>query len=432
MVLGGKEMRYLIDIGSSTVKLYEESNKMTDLKFSKTFDFKDGFNPLVGISHKNKEELFKLFSKLSSEYLLDQNNTKLFATGVFRDIQNIQDFIEEFYIQTGLYFNVVSHELEAFFLEKALIRSCPNNLDILVINIGGKTTELLFYNDSKLVDKKMLDYGVGTILKKYPTINDKFSQVDLNMTVSEVHSVLTKTKINPKLAFYTGGELTYMKIAGYNLKKNELISDENHPYQISFEDFSYQNHRIFNEISIDQLRGLMPNNPDWMNGARACSAISQSICEFYNIKTIIPSDVNLINGVVVQEARTATICGSFNKNLEGITKLVDILEDNGINVLSPKNTEVVGSKNSFVLFKGDNLVNNCSMSVESMHLKAIENSDIVIVYNCEGYVGLKTSFEVGYAYKCGKKIVFLDDNEIVCDFDLPSEVGLLCYYELKN
>jgi hypothetical protein len=35
-----------------------------------------------------------------------------------------------------------------------------------------------------------------------------------------------------------------------------------------------------------------------MYGARACSAIAQAICEKYNIITIIPSDSNIINGVV--------------------------------------------------------------------------------------------------------------------------------------
>jgi len=35
-----------------------------------------------------------------------------------------------------------------------------------------------------------------------------------------------------------------------------------------------------------------------MYGARTCSAIAQAICEKYNIITIIPSNSNIINGVV--------------------------------------------------------------------------------------------------------------------------------------
>lgn len=419
-------MYYLIDIGSSTIKVYERSKGMISLLLSRTFDFKFEFEPSSGISKTNKDALFALFDELSLRYSLNKSNTKIFATGIFRDIQYRQNFIEEFYTHTGLYFNIISHELETFFLEKALIGAYTNDADVLVINIGGKTTELLFYSNSILVDKKMLDYGVGTILKKYPAINDNYSHIELSKIISEVYSVLPIVKTTPKIAFYTGGELTYMQIAGYFLQKNTIFADSNHPYQISYEDFCVRNTQIFRQVSIDSLRNLMPENPAWMNGARPCSAIAQAICSFYSIETIIPSDVNLINGVITQEARTATICGSFNRNLQNVTKLIGILQEHGISVLSPQSTEIAGIKNGFLLFDGDNMINNCTWSVESIHLQAIENSDIIIVCNCRDYIGTKTSMEIGYAYKCGKKIVFIEDNITVKDFDLPSEVGLIC------
>jgi len=51
-------------------------------------------------------------------------------------------------------------------------------------------------------------------------------------------------------------------------------------------------------ISVKELEKLMPENPTRMNGARACSAFAQSICEKYGIKIIIPSNSNLIDGVI--------------------------------------------------------------------------------------------------------------------------------------
>ncbi len=42
----------------------------------------------------------------------------------------------------------------------------------------------------------------------------------------------------------------------------------------------------------------MPNNPKWMDGARAGAIIPLSIFKKAKIKWIIPSDLNLINGVI--------------------------------------------------------------------------------------------------------------------------------------
>ena len=51
---------------------------------------------------------------------------------------------------------------------------------------------------------------------------------------------------------------------------------------------------------------------------------------------------------------------------------------------------------------------------------------MVIACNFDNYIGFSTAFEIGYAYSHGKKVVFLENNEIALNFDSPSEIGLLC------
>lgn len=50
---------------------------------------------------------------------------------------------------------------------------------------------------------------------------------------------------------------------------------------------------------------------------------------------------------------------------------------------------------------------------------------MVIVCNYDNYIGVSTAIEIGYAMKCGKKIVFLENNEIAQSLDAPFEIGLL-------
>lgn len=418
-------MNYLIDIGSSTVKFYSQEGGRAVLLNAKTFSFKDGFESASGLSSVSRQALLRHILDLAAQYSLNRVNAKVYATGVFRELANPRHFVEDFYAHTGLYFNIVSHELEAFYLERTWVGGGRREVPWMVINIGNHTTELVFYEGDLAIGREMLAVGVGSVRKRYSSLNHRFSSVSLSDVVDHVRQQLPTATVSCDWAVYTGGELNYMKLADYALRDNHLFVDGQHPYVISMDDYSDRNLEVFSEVSIEDLRALMPENPGWMDGARACSAIAQAICAHYGVKAIVPSDSNLIDGVVVQEVARVALCGSYNKHIAEISELARLLRAKGIEVLSPKDSPIVGRRNGFLLFAGDEMVNNCTWPVEAVHLKAIEECDLVVICNYDDYVGTKTSLEIGYAYKCGKRIAFLKDGSSVSDFDLPSEVGLL-------
>ncbi|MGK2348664.1 Ppx/GppA phosphatase family protein [Actinomyces sp. W5033] len=420
-------MRYLVDLGSSSVKVYEVRGDGPRLVSVRTLDFKSEFSPAEGITETKYLGLLNYIEALRQDGLrLVKSNSKVFATGVFREVLARQALVEKFYADTGLFLNIISHDLEQFYLEGALAGLARSNRPLLGINIGGRTTELVFYSELSVRERVPLDVGVGTVLKDFPGLNDAHSAHPLDSVVSQLKSSLPLPSGEaPAIALYTGGELNYMRLANYGLVPNAIFSDDAHPSMITLPQYVADNRRVFSQVTMDDLRSKMPSNPDWMNGARACSALAQAICEHYGVNLIVPSDWNLIDGVVYQEARSVVLCGSFNRHLEEIGRLADRLRAVGIRVLSPVSTRVVGEVNGFVLFEGDSMVNRCTWSVESHHLKAIEAADMVVVCNFDDYVGSKTALEIGYAYKLGKRLVFLKDGPSVADFDVPSEVGLV-------
>lgn len=172
----------------------------------------------------------------------------------------------------------------------ALAGQCRINEPILLINIGGNSTELIVMHGSEAVERKNVDLGVGTINTQFPTINETYSGIDLKELLGSVKKKLPVLKNLPSIVFLSGNELTYMRLAGYKLRKNNLFQDENHPSLIEVESFCERNKAIFRKIILQELEELMPDNPKWMHGARGHSAIVQAICEKYKIKTIIPSD----------------------------------------------------------------------------------------------------------------------------------------------
>jgi exopolyphosphatase/pppGpp-phosphohydrolase len=269
----------------------------------RSLHFKNGFNPEDGISSENKKELFEILKIIKEEN--KDIPIRLYATGTFRKLapETKVNFIDEVFLRTGFYFNIIDQDLENFYLEMALVGKCNLNEPLLLINIGGGSTELAVMYGKEAIERLNLDFGVGKILTDFSQINDEFSKVKLEEVVNYVKNLLPSIQNKPKIAFYTGGELTYMKLANYPLKKNSLFEDENQPFLIELEDFKIKNKEIFEKISLKELENLMPENPKWMHGARACSAIAQAICEKYNIEKTIPSDSNIINGIIRQEFR---------------------------------------------------------------------------------------------------------------------------------
>jgi hypothetical protein len=92
-----------------------------------------------------------------------------------------------------------------------------------------------------------------------------------------------------------------MEKATYALEKNTFFTDLDHPLMISFDNFKKRNKEIFSQVPLSELENMMPENPQWMHGARACSAFAQAICEKYAVQSIIPSNANLINGIIRKE-----------------------------------------------------------------------------------------------------------------------------------
>ena len=62
--------------------------------------------------------------------------------------------------------------------------------------------------------------------------------------------------------------------------------------------FTAGTRRIFFDMTMDDLRALMPQNPNWMSGARPGAVFPMAIFNLCNINIIVPSDLNLINGVI--------------------------------------------------------------------------------------------------------------------------------------
>ena len=224
----------IIDVGSSTVKIYSLSDGgELNLLETKSFKFKDGFDPKLGITEKNKQSLFDYINKIASE----RENTllKVYATALFRKLSADarRALTDEFFRKTGQLLNIISHELEGHYLEKALAGYYSLKAPLLLINIGGGSTELVVIESGDVKERHNLDLGVMSVLKDFPQLNESLSTHKLDEVIKSIGNRMPVTNFKTPNAIYNGGELTYMGLVGYALKKNDIFEDDNHPSKIS-------------------------------------------------------------------------------------------------------------------------------------------------------------------------------------------------------
>lgn len=291
---------YYIDLGSSTIKVYcyEESLKLLE---EHSIYFKNEFDSEKGISETNLKELCKYFEKIKSKYDLKYYNTNIYVTGIFRNLvqERKQDLVKLFNDKFDLHFNIISHGIENYYLAKAMDNDY-NNKKVLIINMGGKTTELVTFEKNKIIRTDNLNIGVADLLNNFDRVNDQYS----GNTLEEMEEFVSKKLVDLNLendydcAIFTGGEERFELLTGFNLVENTLFDDGIHKYMVSLEDYIIGTKKVLYNISIDELYALMPANPKWMDGARSGAIIPLVLFKKSNVKWIIPSDLNLINGVI--------------------------------------------------------------------------------------------------------------------------------------
>lgn len=293
-------IEYYIDLGSSTIKVYqlEESLKLQE---EHSIYFKNDFTKEKGISEENRKELFEYFRKLKQKYQMNYENTHIYVTGIFRELTSMQkrELVKRFHDEFGLHFNIISHGIENYYLGESL-KNDYNNKKVLVINMGGKTTELVMFEQNKIVERKNLKIGVADLLNKFPEANEAISKVRIAEIETFVKSKLGDLSLNQDYdcAIFTGGEERFELLTGYPLVKNTLFQDGIHKYMISTEEYVRATEKVFFKITLEQLYALMPQNPKWMDGARLGAILPLAIFHLANVPIIVPSDLNLINGVI--------------------------------------------------------------------------------------------------------------------------------------
>ena len=95
---------------------------------------------------------------------------KACATSAMRDASNADEIIKKVKAETGIEIHIITGQEEASFIyENHIAEDMTTAESYLYIDVGGGSTELTFFSDSKLVFKESFNIGTIRLLKNQVT-----------------------------------------------------------------------------------------------------------------------------------------------------------------------------------------------------------------------------------------------------------------------
>ncbi|MEA2020369.1 MAG: hypothetical protein U9M98_01490 [Patescibacteria group bacterium] len=308
----GKKLNYpvilgIIDLGSSTVKLYV--CKVNKDGSAETVHKKSVYTNLVENFFEKKVlgELPRKRTLQAVEELLEEADSrgavdvKLVGTGALRMAKNAEEFMSTIKQKTGLELEVLTGEDEARLVFEAVHESFAGvERPLAVLNVGGSTTRLVTSDpDGEIIKNVSFPLSVTDLNEKYYA-EDIISATDYKKLVGEIEEVLDQKgigKLEGDLLFiYTGGELDYMLITGFPLENSDY--SRQHPKELSISALEKHAEKM-RQMPKDELRSYMPSNPKWIDGAVVSNALGETIAKRVGAKTIIPSNKNVNDGIIL-------------------------------------------------------------------------------------------------------------------------------------
>ncbi|HHD75380.1 MAG TPA: phosphatase [Campylobacterales bacterium] len=176
-----------IDLGSNSLRIlkFECKSKENLGEFHKTVKTADG---LAKTGKINDEAVMRVVTALQeAQEKLDFSNAKIKAvtTEAIRQAKNGLEVLLAIKEQTGIAFEVIDGEVEA----KYALRAVQNRLEILqkrpksffLVDIGGGSTELLFYYGEGQYFSKSFQIGIVTVTQKYHDLDEIERQIPVVM-----------------------------------------------------------------------------------------------------------------------------------------------------------------------------------------------------------------------------------------------------------
>ena len=303
----------IIDLGSNTarlviVKMLGDGHFMVvdqikeSVRLGKDME-RDGFLKPQRIQETIKT--LKMFRKLCDAYEIER--IIAVATAAVRRAKNQRSFLDEIVANTGIKLKVLSAEEEATYV----YRGVTNTMDIakgLILEIGGGSTKVIYYNRRNLLNYETLPFGAVTLTDLFG--NDGLTQEEQTSKIEEfICEQLSRIEwlkdIDPETQLIGCGG-SFRNLCKIVKMKNKCPLPLLHNYNIKTSDFDavYEMIKGFDLDKKKRIKGISSSRVDLLPSAFAVIKAFTNYLHFDNMNI---SACGLREGIMFNYAVPLTV-----------------------------------------------------------------------------------------------------------------------------
>ena len=301
----------IIDLGSNTARLvivdmFAEGHYMVvdelkeSVRLGQDMD-RDGFLKPQRIAETIKT--LKMFKRLCDA----SNVERIIAVGTaaVRRAKNQRSFLDEIQVTCNITIRVLSEEEEAMLVYRGVI----NSMDVpkgLILEIGGGSTKIIYYNRRNLLGYANLPFGAVTLtdlFKNDATPEEAAKHVEEFFT-EQLKKLPWLSELDPEVQMIgVGGSFRNLFKINRLVRKYPL--DTPHNYRIAEEDLLgiYNMIRCLDVDKRKKIKGLSPKRADIMPAA---TAIIKSFMEYVGQHSFVIGACGLREGLMINQALPLT------------------------------------------------------------------------------------------------------------------------------
>ena len=301
----------IIDLGSNTarlviVEMFTDGHYMVvdelkeSVRLGQDMD-RDGFLKPQRIAETIKT--LKMFKRLCDASGVER--IIAVGTAAVRRAKNQRSFLDEIQVSCNITIRVLSEEEEAVLVYRGVI----NSMDIpkgLILEIGGGSTKIVYYNRRNLLNFATLPFGAVTLTDLFA--NDA-SPEDAAAHIEEFFTEQLKKlawlkEVDPEVQMIgAGGSFRNLFKIAKLVRKYPL--DTAHNYRLDTEDFT-SIYDMLKALDVDKrkkIKGISPSRADIMPAAMA---IIKAFVSYMNINGFAICGCGLREGLMLNQALPIT------------------------------------------------------------------------------------------------------------------------------
>lgn len=286
-------MKIIIEAGSTNTKIDLFDGK--DVKHLRTenIEFKRNYKKQNKLDRNDVQKLIEIVK----EYIKEYSDVYVCGTSIFRNLDENEkkQFLEDFYNETHVKFDIISPEKENELTVFGTVRNVHQKVAVFIG--GGGSTEIAIY-DGKIEETVNTPIGVMDIMNQFPDLGNDLATTDLETVRQVIKEKLNLPTQKADILILAGGGHKYFALnSGIRYEENTLFEDKLLPIMMDIKTRKEDTIDYYKEISLDKIRSKV-DDPNWWYATRAMCAFVLNVAEVIGAKYIVPTDISMVYGLL--------------------------------------------------------------------------------------------------------------------------------------